>query len=171
MKARFIVLCTLAALAVPIASASAGIDVPPEDQVVRQIDTLRTQTNQLRREAGRPPVRSTLPYRTVKDFAYRTWVKAVWRQRLARARAAVHVPRVWRLLAQCETGGNWRHRNSTYQGGLGFYHGSWDAYRPRGFPSEAYLASPAQQVAVGRRIRNDVGWGAWPACSIRLGLR
>ena len=57
------------------------------------------------------------------------------------------------------------------KGGLGFYRGSWDAYRPRGFPREAYLATREEQIAVGKRIRADVGWGAWPACSIRLGLR
>ena len=58
-----------------------------------------------------------------------------------------------------------------YQGGLGFYHGSWDAYRPRRFPRDANLASREQQIVVGKRILADVGWGAWPACSIRLGLR
>lgn len=78
---------------------------------------------------------------------------------------------VWDRLAECETGGNWRHHNSTYQGGLGFYHGSWDAYRPRRFPRDAHLASRTQQIVVGKRILADVGWGAWPACSILLGLR
>ena len=33
------------------------------------------------------------------------------------------------------------------------------------------VATPAEQVTVGKRIRDDVGWGAWPACSLRLGLR
>lgn len=78
---------------------------------------------------------------------------------------------VWDRLARCETGGNWKHRNSTYQGGLGFHHRSWDAYRPRRFPAEAYLATREQQIVVAKRILADVGWGAWPACSIRLGLR
>ena len=46
-----------------------------------------------------------------------------------------------------------------------------DAYRPRRFPRDAHLASREQQIVVGKRILADVGWGAWPACSIRLGLR
>jgi hypothetical protein len=84
---------------------------------------------------------------------------------------------VWNALAVCETGGNWRHYNSTYQGGLGFYHGSWDAYTPRawvirwGFPTDAHRATKAQQIKIAHRIQHDVGWGAWPACSLRLGLR
>lgn len=171
MKARFVVLCSLIALGLPIASASARIDAPPADVLVQQIDTIRAQTNELRREAGQRPLRARFPYRAVTDPAYRTWVRAVWREHLSAARAEVDVPVVWRRLAHCETGGNWKHRNSMYQGGLGFYYGSWDAYRPKGFPAEAYLATPADQVAVGKRIRADVGWGAWPACSIRLGLR
>ena len=91
---------------------------------------------------------------------------------LTPAAAAHYVPpSTWTALANCETGGNWQHRNSTYQGGLGFYYGSWDAYRYRGMPHEAYNATRRQQIKVAHRIQHDVGWGAWPACSDRLGLR
>jgi Transglycosylase-like domain len=84
---------------------------------------------------------------------------------------AERIAAVWRRLAVCETGGNWQHNDPPYQGGLGFHEGSWDAYRPAQFPAEAHQASAADQVTVGKRILADVGWGAWPGCSLMLGLR
>jgi hypothetical protein len=165
---RCVALTLLAALAVAApANARTSVDVP----IVDAIDELRSKTNELRERAGREPVRASFLYRTVADADYRIWVRAVWETRLAHARRLTARNTVWDRLAKCETGGNWRHRNSTYQGGLGFYHGSWDAYRPKRFPREAYLASREEQIVVGKRIRADVGWGAWPACSVRLGLR
>jgi hypothetical protein len=138
---------------------------------VSSIDALRARTNELRRLAGRRPLPASFLHRQTNDPGYRLWVKAVWEERLRRARRLFAVGSVWDRLARCETGGNWRHRTSTYQGGLGFHYASWDAYRPRGFPAEAYLATREEQIAVARRIRADVGWSAWPACSLRLGLR
>jgi hypothetical protein len=171
VKVRFVALLVLVALAVPVAAADARLDSEASDVVVRQIETFRQQTNELRREAGLRPLRTRFLHRVANDPSYRLWVRAVWKNRLGDIRRKVAIPPVWRRLAMCETGGNWRHRNSLYQGGLGFYYASWDAYRPRHFPAEAYLASPVEQVVVGKRIRADVGWVAWPACSIRLGLR
>jgi hypothetical protein len=149
------------------ASAHRSLDAP----LVHAIDHLRWKTNDLRTGAGRKPLRTSFLYREVKDVDYRNWVKAVWKTRLADARQLSAPNTVWDRLAMCETAGNWKHRNSTYQGGLGFHHESWDAYRTKGFPPEAYLATREQQIQVGKRIVADVGWSAWPVCSIRLGLR
>ncbi len=83
---------------------------------------------------------------------------------VAVARAAVRPAFVTRMewaVALCETGGNWQHHTRDYQGAYGFYKGSWDAFAPRGFPSEAYLASPWQQTVVERRIRARYGWSGW----------
>lgn len=168
MKVRLIVLALLAALALPAAGSAHASRTAP---VIHEIDHLRWETNRLRQQAGRKPLKTSFLYRTSPDPGYRLWVRAIWREHLRTARRLAHVPAVWKRLAVCETGGNWRHVNSTYQGGLGFYHGSWDAYRPRGFPRDAHLATPAQQVIVAKRILADVGWSAWPACSLRLGLR
>ena len=168
MKVRVVVLVLLAALAVAApASAHRSATAP----LVHAIDHLRWKTNELRHKAGQRPLRTNFLYREIADTRYRTWVRALWQDRLQEARQRLAFPPVWDRLARCETAGNWRHHNSTYQGGLGFYHGSWDAYRPRGFPTEAHLATREQQIIVGRRILADVGWGAWPACSARLGLR
>ncbi len=167
-KVRFVALALLAVLALAgPASAHRSTEAP----IVHAIDHLRWKTNELRREAGRSPLRTNLLYRTVDDVDYRVWVRAVWKTRLSHARRLTARETVWDRLAECETGGNWKHRNSTYQGGLGFHHGSWDTYRPKGFPAEAYLATREEQIAVGKRILADVGWSAWPACSSRLGLR
>ena len=64
-------------------------------------------------------------------------------------------------VALCETGGNWQHHTTDYQGAFGFYRGSWDAFRPAGYPSEAYNATPWQQTVVMRRIRARYGWSGW----------
>ena len=73
-------------------------------------------------------------------------------------------------VALCETGGNWRHHTRDYQGAYGFYKGSWDAFRPARFPSEAYNASPRQQTVVMRRIRARYGWTGW-GCVTHGGYR
>lgn len=83
-------------------------------------------------------------------------------------------------IARCETGyleggrPNWRHRNSTYVGALGFAWSTWRHYRhyvrpvP---PADASRATVAQQLAVGRvLVRVFGGYSSWPACHVRLGL-
>ena len=77
---------------------------------------------------------------------------------------------VWDRLAQCETGQRWNTDSVPgYSGGLGFAHSSWTSYGGSG--SRAAGHSREEQIAVAKRILADVGWGAWPACSRKLGLR
>lgn len=78
---------------------------------------------------------------------------------------------IWDRLAQCEAGGNWASTVGLYEGGLQFHPGTWDAYKYRGYPAAAYQASREQQIAVAERVLDAQGWGAWPACSRKLGLR
>lgn len=87
------------------------------------------------------------------------------------AAPAVASGSVWDRLAQCEAGGNWASTVGTYEGGLQFHPSTWDAYKPAGYPGAAYEASREQQIAVGELVLADQGWGAWPACSRKLGLR
>lgn len=82
----------------------------------------------------------------------------------------------WDALARCEAGGRWdavRVVNSriAYHGGLQFDARTWSAYRPEDFPSLASEATREQQIEVAERVLARQGWGAWPACSRRLGLR
>ncbi len=76
---------------------------------------------------------------------------------------------VWDALAQCESGGNWSiNSGNGYYGGLQFSLQTWRAYGGTGMPHEA---SKAEQIAVAEKIKAGQGWGAWPACSSKLGLR
>lgn len=79
---------------------------------------------------------------------------------------------VWDDLAECESGGDWAiNTGNGYHGGLQFLGSTWRAYGGGEFAEQADLASRDQQISVAERVRDDVGFGAWPACSRRLGLR
>jgi hypothetical protein len=76
---------------------------------------------------------------------------------------------VWDRLAQCESGGNWATSTGNgYSGGLQFSAGTWRANGGSGSPA---TAGRAEQIRVAQRVLASQGWGAWPACSARLGLR
>lgn len=78
---------------------------------------------------------------------------------------------VWDQLARCESGGNWSHSGGTYDGGLQFHPGTWNAHGGGQYASTADQATREQQIAVAERVRASQGWSAWPACSRKLGLR
>lgn len=80
-------------------------------------------------------------------------------------------PKNWRLwvrIGRCEQPGrgDWGIRWNTpsswrYQGGLGIYAGTWDAYKPRGYPADAGQATWRQQMNVANRIAKAMGFSAW----------
>ncbi len=75
----------------------------------------------------------------------------------------------WDDLAKCESGGRWNtNTGNGYQGGLQFSPSTWRAHGGTGSPA---AASREQQIAVAERVQASQGWGAWPACSAKLGLR
>ncbi|GAU70422.1 hypothetical protein SSP35_19_00590 [Streptomyces sp. NBRC 110611] len=77
----------------------------------------------------------------------------------------------WDRLAGCESGGNWRiDTGNGFSGGLQLAHSTWRSYGGRAYGSRAAQASRAQQIHVAERVLARQGWGAWPACSARLGL-
>ncbi len=78
---------------------------------------------------------------------------------------------VWDRLAQCESSGNWSHSGGTYHGGLQFHPQTWSAHKDASMPAYAYQASRSQQIVVAERVLASQGWGAWPACASKLGLR
>nr|WP_234440867.1 transglycosylase family protein [Streptomyces rimosus] len=78
----------------------------------------------------------------------------------------------WDRLAGCESGGNWRiDTGNGFSGGLQFAHSTWRSFGGGKYASRASRASRAQQISVAQRVLARQGWGAWPACSARLGLR
>lgn len=74
----------------------------------------------------------------------------------------------WDAIAQCESGGNWSiNTGNGYYGGLQFSLSTWRAYGGTGMPHEA---SREEQIAVAKRVQASQGWGAWPACTAKLGI-
>lgn len=74
----------------------------------------------------------------------------------------------WDALAQCESGGNWSiNTGNGFYGGLQFAQQSWSGVGMSGSPA---TATRAQQIEAGERLLAIQGWGAWPACSAKLGL-
>lgn len=79
---------------------------------------------------------------------------------------------VWDALAQCECGGNWGcNTGNGYFGGLQFAASSWNGFGGTEFAPMAHMATREQQIVVGERILARMGWGAWPGCARKLGLR
>lgn len=76
---------------------------------------------------------------------------------------------VWSKLAFCESGG--RPGTNTGNGFYGLYQFSlptWQAVGGVGLPSDA---SPEEQTKRAQILQARSGWGQWPACSRKLGLR
>lgn len=79
---------------------------------------------------------------------------------------------VWPKLANCESGGDWQiNTGNGFYGGLQFTNQSWREVGGLLFAPRADLASAAEQMLIAENLLNIQGWGAWPACSRKLGLR
>lgn len=89
----------------------------------------------------------------------------------------------WDALADCESGewngqgvplegtANWSTTAGFFEGGLQFHPNTWDGFRDADMPANAYDASREVQIEVGERVLAAQGWGAWPVCSVKVGLR
>lgn len=72
-------------------------------------------------------------------------------------------------LAGCEANGNWGiNTGNGYYGGLQFSASSWRAVGGSGLP---HHHGRGEQIYRGHLLQERQGWGAWPACARRLGLR
>ncbi|MDO5453674.1 MAG: transglycosylase family protein [Corynebacterium sp.] len=95
----------------------------------------------------------------------------------ARAAAGAAAPSVaggsvWDALAQCESNGNWSiNTGNGYHGGLQFSASTWAAYGGTQYAPTADQASREQQIAIAQKTQAGQGWGAWPACTSKLGIR
>jgi resuscitation-promoting factor RpfA len=79
---------------------------------------------------------------------------------------------VWDKLAMCESSGQWRiNTGNGYFGGLQFLPATWLGFGGGEYAPRADLATREQQIIVAERVLAKQGWGAWPACSRKLGLR
>ena len=76
---------------------------------------------------------------------------------------------VWAQLAQCESGG--RPETNTGNGFYGMYQftlETWQSLGGTGYPHEADAAT---QTAMAKKLQAQSGWGQWPGCADKLGLR
>ena len=79
---------------------------------------------------------------------------------------------VWDSIAQCEATGNWSiNTGNGFSGGLQFTPSTWASFGGTEYAPEAWQASREQQIAVAQKVQAAQGWGAWPACTAKLGLR
>jgi hypothetical protein len=83
---------------------------------------------------------------------------------------------VWDAIAQCESGGNWAiNTGNGFGGGLQFMHqrsySTWLSFGGGEFSPNPWEASREQQIIVAEKVLASSGWGAWPGCSSKLGLR
>ncbi|MFJ2318049.1 transglycosylase family protein [Glutamicibacter sp. NPDC087661] len=78
----------------------------------------------------------------------------------------------WAALAKCESGGNWSiNTGNGYYGGLQFSASSWRNVGGTKYAPLPHQATPQEQIAAAEVLRRSGGWGHWPSCSSKLGLR
>jgi Transglycosylase-like domain len=76
---------------------------------------------------------------------------------------------LWDDLAMCEASGNWSiNTGNGYYGGLQFALQTWRGFGGTGMPNKA---TRLEQIKIAERVLAVQGWGAWPACTKKLGLR
>ncbi|MCC6224146.1 MAG: transglycosylase family protein [Thermoleophilia bacterium] len=153
------------ALAATLAAPASAHRTDPVDYV-HEIEHAIRDTNNLREDRDLPAFQVDLSYQELTDAEALLETLRLWNRRFNQNLKKSF----WWELALCESGGNWSMKNA-YHGGLSFHPGTWAAYRSKRLPKYAYLATPAEQIRVARRVQADQGWEAWPACSARIGLR
>ncbi|MET4046290.1 resuscitation-promoting factor [Rhodococcus sp. 1163] len=78
----------------------------------------------------------------------------------------------WDALAQCEATGNWAiNTGNGFFGGVQFDQNTWERQGGLKYAPRADLASREEQIAIASVTQKSQGWGAWPACTSRLGYR
>jgi Transglycosylase-like domain len=75
---------------------------------------------------------------------------------------------IWDSLAECETETDWSAATGNgYYGGLQIAQQSWLEVGGEGLPNEA---TRDEQIMRAEAIYDELGWSAWPSCSVQLGL-
>ncbi len=93
------------------------------------------------------------------------------------AKPGTEVPAVsqgdtWDALSRCEAGGNWAiNTGNGFYGGVQFDQNTWERSGGLRYAQRADLATREEQIAIAEVTRARQGWGAWPVCSGRLGVR
>jgi hypothetical protein len=93
------------------------------------------------------------------------------RPRVARAvRAPIPLTDpIWATLRRCESGG--RYNINTGNGFYGAYQFVPSTWRGLGYAGMPHQAPPHVQDEAAQKLQARSGWGQWPACTRKLGLR
>ncbi|WP_405485895.1 transglycosylase family protein [Nocardia sp. NBC_00511] len=116
------------------------------------------------KEAGKDPIKSTV----IIPAAPKTVRKG--------AKPGTEVPDVqnggtWDALAKCESGGNWAiNTGNGFFGGIQFDQNTWERQGGTRYAPRADMATREEQIAIASVTQARQGWGAWPACTARLGI-
>lgn len=134
----------------------------------------RSQTWKYQALLGESKSKTNHPEKRKNACGYKRWSAHKWQAKANKTQAHYEyhyawwewLPAKWARIGGCETGygkppGQWTWNSGRYQGAFGFYYGTWDAYKPAGAPSEAYLATPRQQYQAALNVYADHGYGAW----------
>ncbi len=76
---------------------------------------------------------------------------------------------VWAALRKCESNNRYDiNTGNGYYGAYQFAAGTWRALGYKGLPHQA---APVVQDEAAKRLQAKAGWGQWPACTRKMGLR
>ncbi len=76
---------------------------------------------------------------------------------------------IWAALRKCESNNNYAiNTGNGYYGAYQFALGTW---KKLGYSGSPHRAAPAVQDEAAKRLQAKSGWGQWPACTRKLGLR
>lgn len=125
---------------------------------------------------AKPAVRRVRPRYTRSRSTRPKYTRSRWarpsrsavRPKVVKAKA-VPTGDVWARLRACESGG--RYNINTGNGFYGAYQFHPRTWRGLGYPGLPHQAPPEMQDEAARKLQARSGWGQWPACSRRLGLR
>ncbi|WP_262365527.1 resuscitation-promoting factor [Gordonia sp. OPL2] len=79
---------------------------------------------------------------------------------------------VWDALAHCEATGDWAiNTGNGFYGGVQFDQNTWARWGGLEYAPRPDLATREEQIAIAKKTQAAQGWGAWPSCSSKLGLR
>lgn len=144
------------------------------ERLKRQKAEFKQQARRLHRLMGKPRPRLARRPAFETELEYRTWLRAVWKEKRAKARSLFQRPphlRAWRCIHRYE--GPWRDPNAPYYGGLQmdltFQRMYGRALLRRKGTADRW--SPLEQMWVAERaLRAGRGFYPWPVTARRCGL-
>lgn len=132
-------------------------------------DKIRVPSKDEKLKPREMPGDAVVPVVTPSSQPASSSVRSTPRKAYTAPKATASGGSAWDRLAACESGGNWSiNTGNGYYGGLQFSLSSWRGVGGSGYPHQA---SKAEQIKRAEILKGSGGWGHWPACSAKLGLR